>query len=75
MKVLQFVGLIIVSVIAYFVWFKPVNEVPVVSEPSIHRKPYSPFIIKSKIVKDVRIVAINSFCPYGVKYSTKSTAI
>ena len=74
MKVLQFVGLIIASVIAYFVWFKPVNEVPTVSGPTIHRKPYNPFIIKSKTGKDVRIVAVYSLSPDGVKYSPEPTA-
>ena len=81
MKVLQFVGLIIASVIAYFVWFKPVNEVPVVSGPTpvvsgptIHRKPYNPFIMKSKTEKDVRIVAVYSLSPDGVKYSLEPTA-
>lgn len=74
MKVLQFVGLIIASVIAYFVWFKPVNEVPIVSGPTIHRKPYNPFIIKSKTGKDVRIVAVYSLSPDGVKYSPEPTA-
>lgn len=74
MKVLQFVGLIIASVIAYFVWFKPMNEVPIVSGPTIHRKPYNPFIIKSKTGKDVRIVAVYSLSPYGVKYSFEPTA-
>ena len=85
MKVLLFVNLIIVSVIAYFIWLKPIDAVPsvvstpskipsVVSAPSIHRKPYDPFILRSQTGEDVRVVAIYALSPDGIEYSPEPSA-
>ena len=85
MRVVLFVNLILALVIAYFIWLKPIDEVPsvlkpidevpsVVSAPSIHRKPYDPFILRSQTGEDVRIVAIYCLSPDGIQYSPEPNA-